>query len=84
MADNGLIGDNINLSLVNCRKGEGLKKHTEPCFVFSYILKGKIRVVFDGDVFEARAGDAIYYDGTFPHETEALSDMQLINIYINK
>lgn len=84
IADTGLISDNINLSLVECKKGGGLKKHTNPYFIFSYILKGKIRVSFNSDVYEAEAGDAVYYDGSFPHKTEALSDMQLINIYINK
>ena len=84
VADNGLISDDINFSVVTCKKGEVLKKHTSPCYVFSYMLKGKIRIAFNNDVYEAEAGDAVYYDGSFPHKTEALSDMELILLYINK
>lgn len=84
IADNGLISDDINFSIITCKKGKGNKKHTSLCYVFSYILKGKIRISFKNDVYEAEAGDAVYYDGSFPHKTEALTDMELINIYINK
>jgi transcriptional regulator with XRE-family HTH domain len=84
VADTGLISDDINFSIVSSKKGEGLKKHTSPCYVFCYMLKGKIRVSFNNDVYEAEAGDAIYYDGSFPHKTEALSDMELVLLYINK
>lgn len=84
VADNGLISDDVSFSIVSCTKGEGLKKHTFPCYVFSYILKGKIRVSFNNDVYEANAGDALYYDGSFPHITEALTDVELVVLYINK
>ncbi|HNR12762.1 MAG TPA: XRE family transcriptional regulator [Thermodesulfobacteriota bacterium] len=84
VADNGLISDDISFNIVGCKKGEGLKKHTFPSYVFSYILRGKIRISFNNDVYEADAGDAVYYDGSFPHKTEALTDADLILLYINK
>jgi len=59
-------------------------KHTEPYFVFSYIIKGMIRVTFGNMTYEAKEGEALYYDGSFPHSTEALTDMELVNLYINK
>ena len=84
VADNGLISDDVSFSIVTCKKGEGLKKHTFPSYVFSYILSGTIRVSFNSDVYEAATGDALYYDGSFPHKTEALTDVSLVVLYINK
>ena len=84
IADFGLMSDNINCSYVKCNKGGGMVKHTEPYFVFSYIIKGMIRVTFGNMTYEAKEGEALYYDGSFPHSTEALTDMELVNLYINK
>lgn len=84
IADFGLLSDYINISYVTCKKGGGIKKHTEAYFVFSYVLKGVIRINFSNGTYEVKAGEAIYYDGSFPHKTEALTDMELINLYIAK
>jgi quercetin dioxygenase-like cupin family protein len=84
VADYGLINDDINLSFLEVKKGGGMKVHTEPCFVFTYVLKGKIKVEFDGSIYEVKDGDVIYYDGSFPHNTKALEHSHLINIYIKK
>jgi len=82
VADFGLISDGINVSFVTCKKGGGLRKHTEPYFVFSYILKGNVNVTFANGTYAVKAGDAIYYDGSLAHKTEALTDIELINLYI--
>ncbi len=84
IADYGLISDDINVSFLDVKKGGGMKPHTEPCFVFTYVLKGKIIVEYNGTMYQANEGDAVYYDGSFTHRTQALADSQLFNIYINK
>lgn len=84
VADYGLVSDDINVSFIDVKKGGGMKPHTEPCFVFTYVFKGKISVEFDGQIYSAKEGDAVYYDGSVTHRTQALADSQLLNFYVNK
>ena len=82
IADYGLIDKNVNLSVLDVKEGAALPKHTEPLHVFVYVMKGRILLQFDGDAYEAREGEALYFDGSYPHSAQALTDAQLINIYI--
>ena len=82
IADFGIINKDVNFSVLEVKKGAVLLKHSEPYNVFVYVVQGKITLEFDGETFTGDKGEAVYFDGSYPHSARAMSDAQLITIYI--
>jgi mannose-6-phosphate isomerase-like protein (cupin superfamily) len=47
-----------------------------------YVLKGKLRLKWDGNVVEFSEGDAVYLPAGYAYELENLSDEEAVIVYV--
>jgi quercetin dioxygenase-like cupin family protein len=76
-----LVGENV--SLLEFHRGEGRvdpNHHHSDHESICYLVSGRVRVVIDGESFEAGPGDAWIHPAGVPHYHETLEDAVQIEI----
>lgn len=77
----GLINDQISISLGKARVGEFVGKHTTEGFELAYIIRGKCVFTHGRDDHELLQGDLVYFDGRIAHSVVAAEPLEFLAIY---
>jgi transcriptional regulator with XRE-family HTH domain len=78
----GVINDKIIVSLGRGEKGRCIDLHKNEGLEITYLIKGKSKFIYDGQIYEMDAGDIVYFDSGRPHAVEALKPIEFINFYL--
>lgn len=74
-----ITGEQVEVGILNYKKGEGAKEHTHPHEQIIIVLEGKMRVTLDDEVSEIGPGYACHMPPNVPHSIEVLEDLQIIS-----
>ncbi len=68
-------GDRMQIGLIHKKRGTGARAHTHPNEQWTYILKGTLRVMIDGQPEQlCGPGTLLYLPANIPHHTIATAD----------
>ena len=67
----GLIGENIQVNVVEAKEGRFVDSHTDDGYSFVYVLEGAAIFEHDGMKHELQPGDVLFYDASYPHSVSA-------------
>lgn len=73
--------DSMLMSELSLSKGSVLQEHSHPDVQTGYLIKGKIRLVINGEVKTFVPGDSWCIQEDLKHRTDALEDSVVLEVF---
>lgn len=79
----GLIDMSILVNVLEAKQGRFIDSHTHDGYSFVYVLEGDAIFEHDGEKYELKPGDVLYYNASYPHSVTAVGEgvHRSINIF---
>lgn len=77
----GIINNQISISLGTAGPGKIIGRHKTDGYEFAYIIRGKCLFVYGGVQHELNQGDLVYFNGEITHSVTALEKLEFLAIY---
>ena len=77
----GMINDQISISLGTAELGEIIDRHKTDGHELAYIIRGKCLFIYNGVRHELNQGDLVYFNGEIDHSVTALEPFEFLAIY---
>jgi transcriptional regulator with XRE-family HTH domain len=77
----GMINDQISISLGTAGPGKIIGRHKTEGHEFAYIIRGKCLFTYGGVNHELNRGDLVYFNGEIAHSVTALEKLEFLALY---
>lgn len=77
----GMINDQISISLGAAEPGEIIDRHKTEGHELAYIIHGKCLFIYNGVRHQLNQGDLVYFNGEIDHSVTALEPFEFLAIY---
>ena len=74
-----ITGDRIEVGILRFKAGEGAEPHSHPHEQIIVVLRGRVKMTIDGQVFELVAGNAAHIPPNVVHGTDVIEDTEIIS-----
>lgn len=75
-----ITGEQVEFGILRFKAGEGAQVHSHPHEQIVYVLKGRMKVLSEGEETIVGPGQAALFHPNVPHGTKMLEDTEVISV----